>query len=214
MHRGHLDRGGRAHALALGHGRGDEQVRAHGRTEAALEAEDDESSGHVGGPLLVGVAGEEPARIVIGDEASARSEPVERHLGRPRRVARAFGQAGQTDDAVAAQACGHERGLAQGPLEHERAGIVGNAAHEVEAAGRAGDYDFFRVGEERRRPGPRHDRPAGEKAQQSANVGQVLMRRQSGEAAHAGEAGGGKRPRSRRACCRRGSISRRMSWFA
>ena len=40
---------------------------------------------------------------------------------------------------------GHAGGLANGPLKHERARVVGDAAHHVQPSGRAGDEDRIAV---------------------------------------------------------------------
>ena len=214
LHGRHLDGGRRAHALALGYGRRHEDIRAQGREETAFAAEGDEGSGHVGGPLIVGFPGEEPAGRLVRDDPAIRGKHVERQLGNARRLLGALGQADQAEAPVAAQAHGHERGLAQRPLEDQRARIVGDATHEVEAARSPRDHDLVRDAEKRLRTRPRHDRTTGEEPKEGAHVGQVLIGRGDGAALHAFGTGTGKRPRSRRACCSRGSISRRMSSFA
>ena len=134
LHGRGLDGGRRADALALRHVGLDEERRAAVEGEALLSGKHVKYPGDVRRPMP-GMVSREPlagARV----RRSAVLEEIERHSGdvRARGVRRL-----DVQDAIGAPLHGHARGLPDRPLQHQRAGIVGDAAHDVEPPRRAGD---------------------------------------------------------------------------
>ncbi len=134
LHGRGLDGGRRADALALRHVGLDEERRAAVEREALLSGEHVKHPGDVRRPMPRMVPREPLARALV--RRSAVLEQIERH---PRDVRARGVRRLDVQDAIGAPLHGHARGLADRPLQHQRAGVVGDAAHDVEPPRGAGD---------------------------------------------------------------------------
>ncbi len=139
LHRRHFERGGRAHALAARHARSDQDARALSKRRRARASAPARRRPHTRPSGARGRGGSTRAR--------PRSSGGRRRRG-PRAASRtSSSRPGSSDRLTIAERPlgvalqGDERGLVDRQLQHERAGVVGDAAHHVEAARRARDED-------------------------------------------------------------------------
>ena len=122
---GDLDRGRGTETLALRHRRGDEEPQPRDR-EPLLSGQQRDRAQHIRGP-----------RVRSGEAAG---QLVERRLDEVgRRDGDAPAPADCDDPAVGGDLCGRQNGLPDREAEDEPAGVVGDAAEDVEASRRPGD---------------------------------------------------------------------------
>ena len=138
-HHGCLERRGRTDAFTLRHGRLDEHAGAGRECQSALACEHQPRTGHVRRPVPVRVGGKPGACHVVGHRRYPGGERIQRHIADPRRTC--VRQAHDPQRTRRIRLHGGKRGLTNRPLQHERAGVVGDAAHHVEATWRPRDHD-------------------------------------------------------------------------
>ena len=182
LHHRHFERRRGTHALALGHIGRNEDARAFGEPRAALAHQRQECAGGVRRPVLGRVACKVSPRAVVVERFQLR----QRHLESPWTL--------EADDAQPARPIARDRGqrgLTQRQLQHQRAGVVGDATHQVQPAGRA-----------------RHEQSVNAVEQRPRLRGGVQRAREGLQVTHASS------PRFLRAACSSGSTSSRMCWLA
>ena len=139
LHGRDLERRRRADALALRDVRADQQAqRPTSNGNARSRAEHHEPAHHVGGPLPGAVARQERPRVRVLQRSAAGGQRVERRP-RTRRPARWPRHPGSRPARAArGRAAARPAWPRERPLEHERARVVGDAAHDVQPPGRPG----------------------------------------------------------------------------
>ena len=132
--------GGRAaDADVHGHAAEQEQAKAIGQVHGLFFEQGKDASANVGGPRREGVGLAQGAHLVVGDETLAHLKVVERDARLDGQAAVVALHGADAQRAVGARLEGDDHAPAEDALADVAAGIVGNAAHDVEAGGDAGD---------------------------------------------------------------------------